>query len=274
MGKGRAPCCDKNQVKRGPWSPAEDLRLITFIQTHGHDNWRALPKQAGLLRCGKSCRLRWINYLRPDVKRGNFTEDEEETIIKLHKTWGNNLVSSNQTQNIETEQLNKTNSINNNNNLFCLKPKATSSLSTNTSNSNSSWPQNHSDFGEEVEKNKENQQLELELESESQSNTMEIEIPLEFDKDFWNMLDLDIDLFESNEVDQNYCQGSNFGAQKNQDFENHMWFKYLENELGLNRPPEPDGRAGVDDTTTEDHRLEDDVDPCMAYFADGFTQQL
>ncbi|GMN56499.1 hypothetical protein TIFTF001_025617 [Ficus carica] len=89
MGKGRAPCCDKSQVKRGPWSPAEDLRLITFIQKHGHDNWRALPKQAGLLRCGKSCRLRWINYLRPDVKRGNFTKEEEEAIIKLHETLGN-----------------------------------------------------------------------------------------------------------------------------------------------------------------------------------------
>ena len=47
MGKGRAPCCDKSQVKRGPWSPAEDLRLIAFIQKHGHENWRALPKQAG-----------------------------------------------------------------------------------------------------------------------------------------------------------------------------------------------------------------------------------
>ncbi|GMY33318.1 transcription factor MYB63-like [Fagus crenata] len=89
MGKGRAPCCDKSQVKRGPWSPAEDLRLITFIQKHGHDNWRALPKQAGLLRCGKSCRLRWINYLRPDVKRGNFTQEEEETVRKLHEAWGN-----------------------------------------------------------------------------------------------------------------------------------------------------------------------------------------
>ncbi|PON38527.1 MYB transcription factor [Parasponia andersonii] len=89
MGRGRAPCCDKSQVKRGPWSPAEDLRLITFIQKHGHENWRALPKQAGLLRCGKSCRLRWINYLRPDVKRGNFTKEEEEAIIKLHETLGN-----------------------------------------------------------------------------------------------------------------------------------------------------------------------------------------
>ncbi|XP_061363853.1 transcription factor MYB58-like [Gastrolobium bilobum] len=89
MGKGRAPCCDKTQVKRGPWSPAEDLKLIAFIQKHGHENWRSLPKQAGLLRCGKSCRLRWINYLRPDVKRGNFTIEEEETIIRLHKALGN-----------------------------------------------------------------------------------------------------------------------------------------------------------------------------------------
>ena len=47
MGKGRAPCCDKDKVKRGPWSPAEDLKLTNFIQKHGHENWRALPKQAG-----------------------------------------------------------------------------------------------------------------------------------------------------------------------------------------------------------------------------------
>nr|AGN52061.1 MYB-related transcription factor [Salvia miltiorrhiza]AGN52171.1 MYB-related transcription factor [Salvia miltiorrhiza] len=89
MGGGRAPCCDKTKVRTGPWSPAEDLRLINFIQKHGHSNWRALPKQAGLLRCGKSCRLRWINYLRPDVKRGNFTPEEENTIIQLHNSIGN-----------------------------------------------------------------------------------------------------------------------------------------------------------------------------------------
>ncbi|KAI4333313.1 hypothetical protein L6164_018141 [Bauhinia variegata] len=86
---GRQPCCDKSQVKRGPWSSSEDLKLVTFIQRYGHDNWRALPKQAGLQRCGKSCRLRWINYLRPDVKRGNFTEEEEDTIMRLHGTFGN-----------------------------------------------------------------------------------------------------------------------------------------------------------------------------------------
>ncbi|GLJ10457.1 hypothetical protein SUGI_1493360 [Cryptomeria japonica] len=86
---GRAPCCDKNRVKKGTWSPQEDQMLIHFIRMNGHENWRALPKKAGLLRCGKSCRIRWVNYLRPDVKLGNFSFEEEETIIKLHQLMGN-----------------------------------------------------------------------------------------------------------------------------------------------------------------------------------------
>ncbi|XP_019191836.1 PREDICTED: transcription repressor MYB6-like [Ipomoea nil] len=85
----RAPCCEKMGMKKGPWTPEEDQILTSFIQRYGHENWRALPRQAGLLRCGKSCRLRWINYLRPDIKRGNFSKDEEETIIQLHQTLGN-----------------------------------------------------------------------------------------------------------------------------------------------------------------------------------------
>ncbi|XVF38458.1 hypothetical protein REPUB_Repub20aG0104100 [Reevesia pubescens] len=85
----RAPCCDKMGLKKGPWTLEEDQILISYVQKHGHANWRALPKLAGLLRCGKSCRLRWINYLRPDIKRGNFTSEEEETIIKLHEMLGN-----------------------------------------------------------------------------------------------------------------------------------------------------------------------------------------
>ncbi|XP_008791593.2 transcription factor MYB30 [Phoenix dactylifera] len=86
---GRAPCCEKMGLKKGPWTPEEDQILIAHIRRYGHGNWRALPKQAGLLRCGKSCRLRWINYLRPDIKRGNFTKEEEETIIHLHEKLGN-----------------------------------------------------------------------------------------------------------------------------------------------------------------------------------------
>ncbi|KAE7997821.1 hypothetical protein FH972_002422 [Carpinus fangiana] len=85
----RAPCCEKMGLKKGPWTSEEDQILINYIQQYGHGNWRALPKQAGLLRCGKSCRLRWINYLRPDIKRGNFSREEEDTIINLHEMLGN-----------------------------------------------------------------------------------------------------------------------------------------------------------------------------------------
>uniref|UniRef100_A0ACD5ZKX0 Uncharacterized protein n=1 Tax=Avena sativa TaxID=4498 RepID=A0ACD5ZKX0_AVESA len=86
---GRSPCCEKLGLKRGPWTAEEDRILVSHIERHGHNNWRALPKQAGLLRCGKSCCLRWINYLRPDVKRGNFTGEEEDAIIQLHSMLGN-----------------------------------------------------------------------------------------------------------------------------------------------------------------------------------------
>nr|URY18807.1 MYB protein [Zanthoxylum bungeanum]URY18808.1 MYB protein [Zanthoxylum bungeanum] len=86
---GRAHCCDKNGLKKGPWTPEEDQKLTDYIQQHGYGNWRTLPKNAGLQRCGKSCRLRWTNYLRPDIKRGRFSFDEEETIIQLHSILGN-----------------------------------------------------------------------------------------------------------------------------------------------------------------------------------------
>ncbi|KAG9154187.1 hypothetical protein Leryth_000658 [Lithospermum erythrorhizon] len=106
---GRAPCCEKVGLKRGRWTTEEDEILTKYIQLHGEGSWRSLPKNAGrnkknlltnnvvvtnaefegLLRCGKSCRLRWINYLRSDLKRGNFTAEEENLIIKLHATMGN-----------------------------------------------------------------------------------------------------------------------------------------------------------------------------------------
>ncbi|GMI74059.1 hypothetical protein HRI_001075200 [Hibiscus trionum] len=86
---GRAPCCSKVGLHRGPWSPREDTLLLNYIQAHGEGNWRSLPKNAGLLRCGKSCRLRWLNYLRPDIKRGNITPDEDDLIIRLHSLLGN-----------------------------------------------------------------------------------------------------------------------------------------------------------------------------------------
>ncbi|KAI3906451.1 hypothetical protein MKX01_029066 [Papaver californicum] len=86
---GRSPNRDEIGLKKGPWTPEEDQKLTDYIHRNGHGSWRALPKLAGLNRCGKSCRLRWSNYLRPDIKRGKFSDDEEQLIISLHSVLGN-----------------------------------------------------------------------------------------------------------------------------------------------------------------------------------------
>ncbi|KAI4355458.1 hypothetical protein L6164_004231 [Bauhinia variegata] len=86
---GHHSCCNKQKVKRGLWSPEEDEKLINYITTYGHGCWSSVPKLAGLQRCGKSCRLRWINYLRPDLKRGSFSPQEAALIIELHSILGN-----------------------------------------------------------------------------------------------------------------------------------------------------------------------------------------
>ncbi|CAL5391198.1 unnamed protein product [Camellia sinensis] len=76
-------------VKKGPWTTAEDAILIEYVRKHGEGNWNAVQKNCGLLRCGKSCRLRWANHLRPNLKKGAFTPEEEKTIIDLHARLGN-----------------------------------------------------------------------------------------------------------------------------------------------------------------------------------------
>ncbi|CAM0913991.1 unnamed protein product [Alopecurus aequalis] len=86
---GRRPCCDGVGLKKGPWTAEEDQKLASFILANGQCCWRAVPRLAGLLRCGKSCRLRWTNYLRPDLKRGPLSDEEERTVIQLHEQLGN-----------------------------------------------------------------------------------------------------------------------------------------------------------------------------------------
>ncbi|CAL9084893.1 unnamed protein product [Musa textilis] len=86
---GRHSCCLKQKIRKGLWSPEEDEKLYDHIIRCGVGCWSSVPKLAGLERCGKSCRLRWINYLRPDLKRGNFSQQEEDTIIRLHEIMGN-----------------------------------------------------------------------------------------------------------------------------------------------------------------------------------------
>ncbi|XP_057820075.2 MYB31 transcription factor31-like [Cryptomeria japonica] len=78
-----------SDLKKGYWTKEEDSLLKQHIQRHGEGRWSDIPKTAGLLRCGRSCRLRWLNHLRPNVKHGNISQDEEELIIRLQKLLGN-----------------------------------------------------------------------------------------------------------------------------------------------------------------------------------------
>lgn len=76
-------------LKKGPWSAAEDTVLIEYVKKHGEGNWNAVQRNTGLQRCGKSCRLRWANHLRPNLKKGAFSSVEERLIIDLHSKLGN-----------------------------------------------------------------------------------------------------------------------------------------------------------------------------------------
>ncbi|XP_074282604.1 transcription factor MYB17-like [Silene latifolia] len=86
---GGTPCRDKQGLKKGPWSSEEDQLLINYINKHGHGTWSSLPKNAGLQQNGKSCWIRWTNSLKPGIKRGPFTPEEENLVKQLHTTQGN-----------------------------------------------------------------------------------------------------------------------------------------------------------------------------------------
>ncbi|XP_060195338.1 transcription factor MYB58-like [Lycium barbarum] len=273
MGKGRAPCCDKSKVKKGPWTPAEDLKLISFIQKNGHGNWRALPKQAGLLRCGKSCRLRWINYLRPDVKRGNFTPQEEETIIKLHLSIGNRWSkiasqlpgrTDNEIKNVWNthlkKRIKKEEYCNMKNNSCVSSPSSFSSSSTSIVQPPSIHQDDHIPCQEELgDHNMKGQCIDTLSRSCSPSTTTSSlnlsnvdqfsmdnqvnEIPYSSvgavdDKiiDFWDLLDTPIDLDTDIDMDITTHQlpAAQYTPQGSSDeYECQKWLRYLEIELGL-----------------------------------------
>ncbi|KAK1424593.1 hypothetical protein QVD17_19926 [Tagetes erecta] len=86
----RAPKGEMNtSLKKGSWSLEEDQKLVSYINRYGIWNWTRMPEFAGLLRSGKSCRLRWLNYLKPNIKRGSFSKEEEEIILHSHSLLGN-----------------------------------------------------------------------------------------------------------------------------------------------------------------------------------------
>ncbi|KAJ6354461.1 hypothetical protein OIU77_005135 [Salix suchowensis] len=81
--------CDKREASKGAWTAKEDQKLAQAIEIHGPKRWSSIAAKADLNRCGKSCRLRWMNHLRPNIKRGNISDQEQDLILRLHKLLGN-----------------------------------------------------------------------------------------------------------------------------------------------------------------------------------------
>nr|QJQ28877.1 MYB transcription factor 2 [Helianthus tuberosus] len=76
-------------LRKGAWTAEEDMLLKNCVENFGEGKWHLVPLRAGLNRCRKSCRLRWLNYLRPNIKRGGFDKDEVDLMLRLHKLLGN-----------------------------------------------------------------------------------------------------------------------------------------------------------------------------------------
>ncbi|KAG7587595.1 SANT/Myb domain [Arabidopsis thaliana x Arabidopsis arenosa] len=268
MGKGRAPCCDKTKVKRGPWSPEEDIKLISFIQKFGHENWRSLPKQSGLLRCGKSCRLRWINYLRPDLKRGNFTLEEEETIIKLHHNYGNKWSkiasqlpgrTDNEIKNVWHTHLKKRlvqssgtadepASPCSSGSVSRGKDDKSSQVEDYLNRENNQESSSRNELSTSLSSGGSNQQDDLKIDdltfeyigeaySEFNDIIQEVdkpdllEIPFDSDPDIWSFLDIS-NSFQESTANEN-SSGSRTTEEESDEEEVKKWFKHLESELGL-----------------------------------------
>ncbi|WCJ41183.1 myb domain protein 48 [Euphorbia peplus] len=79
----------QDETRKGPWTEQEDILLINFVHLFGDRRWDFIAKVSGLNRTGKSCRLRWVNYLHPGLKRGKMTPQEEKLVLELHEKWGN-----------------------------------------------------------------------------------------------------------------------------------------------------------------------------------------
>ncbi|XP_058213546.1 transcription factor DUO1-like [Rhododendron vialii] len=79
-----------DEIKKGPWNAEEDEVLVRHVNKYGPRDWSSIRSKGLLQRTGKSCRLRWVNKLRPNLKNGmKFSAEEERMVIELQGQFGN-----------------------------------------------------------------------------------------------------------------------------------------------------------------------------------------
>ncbi|KAL4292824.1 hypothetical protein AHAS_Ahas18G0066700 [Arachis hypogaea] len=80
----------RDDLRKGPWTPREDAMLIELVEKYRERNWSLLvQKNSELRRSGQSCRHRWLEHLKPGLKKGPLSEEEEKLIVDLHSQFGN-----------------------------------------------------------------------------------------------------------------------------------------------------------------------------------------
>ncbi|XP_020600221.1 myb-related protein MYBAS2-like [Phalaenopsis equestris] len=77
-------------IRKGPWLVEEDAVLMDYVAKYGPHDWSSIRSKGLLFRSGKSCRLRYVNKLKPGLKSGcKFSAEEERVVIDLQARFGN-----------------------------------------------------------------------------------------------------------------------------------------------------------------------------------------
>ena len=91
----------KPGLNKGPWLQQEDDLVRAEVQRMKRESAEGVVKWAqiaaslngiagnGSTRLGKQCRERWFNHLDPTLKKGDWSEDENATLLKLQRQLGN-----------------------------------------------------------------------------------------------------------------------------------------------------------------------------------------
>lgn len=81
---------------KGTWKPEEDEALRKAVERAGDKNWMAVAREVNMAlgydsggRTAKQCRGRYMHHLKPGLKRGPWTWEEEETLVRSHRRLGN-----------------------------------------------------------------------------------------------------------------------------------------------------------------------------------------
>ncbi|CAD5333497.1 unnamed protein product [Arabidopsis thaliana] len=78
----------KKKHRGGHWTLSEDLKLKELVAVFGPQNWKFIGEKMEP-RTSLSCRQRWFNQLDPKINKRNFTDEEEEKLLRAHILYGN-----------------------------------------------------------------------------------------------------------------------------------------------------------------------------------------